>query len=167
MLVYKTGNLFDYVTASDNICIAHITNNCHQWGAGFVVPLAKNFPAARETYMRSNAVLGQNNYSIEKVLGRSGVLVANMCCQDNKVIRPVRLRYGQLVKCMLALVNHLTLEKSMCDKTYKIYAPLFGSGIAGGNWYVIENMIQDIWRDLDVTIFQMKGSLVRPEGPMQ
>jgi hypothetical protein len=48
----------------------------------------------------------------------------------------------------------LSLSKNNIeDIKYEIHAPKFGSGLAGGNWNFIENLIEDIWIDIPVYIY--------------
>ena len=35
----------------------------------------------------------------------------------------------------------------------RICCPKFGSGLAGGEWNVIENMILEIWKDIPVYVY--------------
>jgi hypothetical protein len=35
----------------------------------------------------------------------------------------------------------------------EIHAPKFGSGLAGGNWNFISELINDVWYDLQVYIY--------------
>jgi len=46
-------------------------------------------------------------------------------------------------------------------KTTQIHAPLFGSGLAGGNWDFIEELINEIWDGYDITVWQLAGQELR------
>jgi hypothetical protein len=38
----------------------------------------------------------------------------------------------------------------------QIHAPKFGSGLAGGNWAFIQELIKDIWNNYSVFIYHNK-----------
>lgn len=144
MLNYIQGNLFDYdFTQHDNTLIAHIVNDKKAWGAGFVIPLAKFIPKAKEQYRNWNPVLGK----VQIINAREKVFVANMCAQTLGGERP--LFYNHLVKCMEKVADFAIVYNAT------ICCPLFGSGLAGGNWNFIHELITDIWvgQDIDVKAF--------------
>jgi hypothetical protein len=41
------------------------------------------------------------------------------------------------------------------ENTVQIHAPKFGSGLAGGNWNFIEELIKDIWLNIPVMIYSL------------
>jgi O-acetyl-ADP-ribose deacetylase (regulator of RNase III) len=166
MINYIEGDLFDYVPNSDDevVVICHVCNNIKAWGAGFVIPLAKKYPEARQAYLEMPTQnLGEVGFVFTE---DEKVVVANMIGQegvgpkfeDNRLIPPIR--YEALKKCMeqvLRIVNVLKEQKKV-----SIACPLFGSGLAGGSWDVISKMIEEIWHDNNVTVYYLPQFL--PEG---
>lgn len=130
---YKIGNLFDSLPASDFI-IPHIVNDEGIWGGGFVIPLGYKFPKAKEEYLKKIPKLGDCNL-LE--VGQMSY-VANMCAQSSIISKdnPVPIKYDALEKCL----------KVVADKSdnLQIHAPAFGSMRAGGDWKIIEQLIQKI-----------------------
>lgn len=45
-----------------------------------------------------------------------------------------------------------TLQESSEQKV-GIHCPKFGSGLAGGNWLFIEDLISDIWKNIPVFVY--------------
>ena len=134
MIVYKVGDLFAGVKKCEEeghkILIPHICNDIGAWGRGFVVPLGKAYPKARAFYMIAKQILG------DTILVEEGaVTVANMIAQHK--LGGKAIRYAALVKCMQTVSEQV-------PKTTQIHAPLFGSGLAGGNWDFIEELINEI-----------------------
>jgi hypothetical protein len=37
----------------------------------------------------------------------------------------------------------------------QIHAPKFGCGLAGGNWNFIQDLITDIWKNIQVFVYQL------------
>jgi hypothetical protein len=45
------------------------------------------------------------------------------------------------------------LQKNSENARVEIHSPKFGSGLAGGNWNFIEELIKDIWYDCEVFVY--------------
>jgi hypothetical protein len=152
-LRYVKGDLFQNIPADSPVVIPHVCNDIGAWGAGFVVPLGEKYPCAKKQYL-SWYKDSKNNINTETcpfALGKTqfvycgeNVFVANMICQHG-VGGKRPLDYRSLVKCMLnpGFMN--------CS----IVCPKFGSGLAGGDWQVIETYIKTIWEELDVTVYYL------------
>jgi O-acetyl-ADP-ribose deacetylase (regulator of RNase III) len=160
---YIEGDLFAHVpTESDEVVIiAHVCNSVGAWGAGFVVPLGRKYPSARESYMTmTERKLGEVMF----VPMAEKVIVANMIGQEgvgpkfdgDKMIPPIR--YDALKQCLHHVHDMAKLIQQQ-GKKVRIASPAFGSGLAGGSWTIIEKMIQECWVDIPVTIFYFSGTL--------
>lgn len=150
---YIEGDLFGDAqkTSQDTkIIIPHVCNDKACWGSGFVVPLGKHFPEARESYLDSEMTLGTVDFVQTK---NPNIVVANMIAQTLGGYRP--LYYNALAKCMDAVKAYMDAQK-----IETIIAPAFGSGLAGGDWNVIKELINDCWGeyDLGISIYYLKGT---------
>lgn len=172
---YIEGDLFehDYDPARTTI-IAHVCNDQGVMGSGFVVPLAKHFPWAKEAYVnwfkdnllqadvlgevgspgrgQTQMVTVKNDESSSWYEGR--IVVANMVAQDLGSERP--LYYNDLVKCMEQVAKS---DYAACGA--EIICPMFGSALAGGDWRFIEELITDCWlmRGIQVTVYYLERFL--------
>lgn len=154
MLKYVEGDLFASIKnipfsekGGKNIVIAHVVNNQAKMGSGFVIPLMKTFPLLRAKYIDWS--LAENRLGQTLFLKYDDGDIANMCAQTLTGKRP--LSYNALVHCMEHTARFAKVRGG------KIYAPLFGSGLAGGNWEFIEELVRDVWNDIDTTIFYLPG----------
>ncbi len=154
MLKYIEGDLFASVKnlpfsekGGKNIVIAHVVNNQSRMGSGFVIPLMKTFSSLRAEYIKWS--MEENRLGQTLFLEYDGIHISNMCAQTLGGPRP--LNYSSLVHCMEHTANFARVRGS------KVYAPLFGAGLAGGNWEFIKALIDDIWGDIDTTIFYLPG----------
>lgn len=143
IMQYVKGNLFDHL--EPNIIIPHVCNNKGGWGSGFVVPLGQKFPEAKTYYRQFIAEydLGTNQY-----IQCGNVTVCNMIAQTLGGKRP--LYYNKLAECMDNLAFYCRAQRIK-----KIFAPKFGSGLSGGNWDFVSELIIDCWSEFDVTIFYL------------
>jgi len=143
---YIEGDLFGHPTDSP-IVICHVANNRGRMGSGFVVPLAKKYPKARQDYIDlGNWMLGETQF----VQVEENVIVANMIAQTLGGKRP--LFYNHLANCMEQVAESLPKQ---------IIAPLFSAGLAGGDWNFTSLLIEDCWlrRNIPVTVYYLAESL--------
>lgn len=160
---YVKGDLFDHVGPNKGkkiTIIAHVCNDIGAWGAGFVVPLGKKYPDSRDLYL----ALDQRNLGEIQLVTtiEGGVMVANMIAQHgigpsfegDKMIPPIR--YDALKQCMYA-VREAARIMQQNGYTVEVACPMFGAGLAGGDWPTIEQMIALIWQEqgLPVTIYYL------------
>jgi hypothetical protein len=160
VIQYVEGDLFkslDDVTNSGMlVVIPHVVNDEKVWGAGFVMPLAQRFPQARDAYLGDPGLkLGDTQF----VTVARNVIVANMVAQSFGQEPP--LRYDALDKCLIEVARKVDGEMAAAHSRQaswshaEIRCPLFGAGIAGGDWVEIEKMICERWRGLTVGIYYL------------
>jgi hypothetical protein len=191
---YVEGDMFGPLLANKepgSIVVPHVCNDRGAWGAGFVVPLGRTFPKAKQEYIDwSKAVaifsgerdepselvtfsLGETQIvEVQEGLGtrlhvmggfgnehevptnpQPSIHVCNMIAQTLGGVRP--LFYNHLARCLD------TVAKFALKHNSRIMAPMFGSALAGGNWNIIEKLIEDCWlrKGLSATIYYLPGTL--------
>jgi O-acetyl-ADP-ribose deacetylase (regulator of RNase III) len=120
-----------------NKIISHICNNRNRWGAGFVLALSAKWSYPEQFYRaRQEYPLGE----VDVLQVEDDIYVANMIAQHD--IKPdldnnPPIRYDALREALVK-VNRIAVEK---DAT--IHAPKFGAGLAGGDWNIIEKIIEE------------------------
>lgn len=146
---YVKGDLFTNLKGKKHIVVPHLVNNINAWGAGFTGQISKYYPSVERDFRRRSHYysLGDSFFSEHE-----DVVFYHMMAQEGIGTGKRRVRYDHLVECMknifMAFGNNLQ----------KIYAPRFGSGLAGGNVQFIEDLVEDIWgksMSLDVTVFTL------------
>lgn len=158
MIKYVQGDLFadiDELSKNKKVIVPHIVNNLGIMGSGFVVGLKKKYPRAEEQYVKwyKNFSLGHT----QCVAVTETVIIANMFAQDgiggmskgdfSRVSKPIK--YTALIKCM-------EMIPECFEHDTEIVAPKFGSLRSGGTWKFIEELIEEIWADFNVTIYEYK-----------
>lgn len=150
MIEYKVGDCL----ASENFCwtktnlLCHICNNKGGWGKGFVLNLSRKWSKPEESYRGFwPYVLG----TVDFVQTESfHVIVANMIAQNG---------YGNLAVCYDSLRKCLREVASFaCDRGIeKVHMPKIGTGLGGGDWNIIEKLIEDELseRGLNVTVYSL------------
>ena len=134
--------------------IPHIVNNVPAWGAGFVMALSARWPKTETAYrkwaLNESFKLGM----VQPVKVENDLWVLNMLAQagiGNRNGPPIR--YDALRVC-LGKVAQFAKKKGAT-----VHAPKFGSALAGGDWNVIEQIIQEelVDKGLSVTVYEFAG----------
>lgn len=161
--VYSNDNIFDIikqrVTAGHDgatVFVPHVCNNIDLFGAGFAAQIAERYPIAKENYhllgkhfLKTNLGYCQTIKIYENEKHKHKLYIVNMVAQNGiknpKNTRP--LNYFALVKSMGNLCQFINNNTGFLNKSEKIeiHCPKFGSGLAGGNWSFISDLIDDIW----------------------
>jgi hypothetical protein len=117
--------------------LCHIVNDKSVWGSGFVLALSRRW---KEPELMYRAIPTKELGMIQAVKVENDIIVVNMIAQTlyKTYSNKVPLNYTALVKC-LKKVNKLAIANNAT-----IHAPKFGSGLGGGNWKVIEQLIEEI-----------------------
>jgi O-acetyl-ADP-ribose deacetylase (regulator of RNase III) len=135
------------------VLLPHVCNNVGVMGAGVAAAIASAFPGVDREYRRvckeqAGAVLGKTiTEHVEPHL-----YVMNMIAQDGfGYDEHPPLRYEYLVHGM-AEVRNLALSHIDVGVETIIVAPRFGSGLAGGNWDFIRDLIVEMWVGHGLTV---------------
>lgn len=156
MLQFKQGNLFEQLPEG-RILIPHICNNIHAFGSGFAGFVAKAFPTVRQAYMNWKEddsppfELGQVQF-VKHDLPLNELIFANMIGQNGLIgpNNPTPIKYNAVESCIEIIANKLT-----DIKPDYIIGPKFGSERAGGNFDIIQPMVEKHWKDYPVWIFTL------------
>jgi O-acetyl-ADP-ribose deacetylase (regulator of RNase III) len=130
--------------------ICHITNDLRYWNKGFVLALSKRWSEPEKVYRNmpdSQLMLGK----VMIVPVENDIMVANMVAQkgvgnDSNGQPPIR--YGAL-RAALAEVNDIAYRTGAT-----LHMPKIGAGLAGGDWNIIEKIIEDV-ASVDVTVYTL------------
>jgi len=152
-LRYVTGDATD-PQGPRPLIIAHICNDRGGWGKGFVLALSKRWSEPEFYYRRWIAEARDKGLGVlgltQIVDCDDGIFVANMVAQRgyrrSKLGLP--LDYDALMKCLGAL------NAAAFQRKAPIHMPKIGTGLAGGDWSVIEPMVGTM--AVDVTVYELE-----------
>jgi O-acetyl-ADP-ribose deacetylase (regulator of RNase III) len=155
MIIYKKNDIFEQVQKHD--IIAHICNNKGKFGAGFSGELAKKFPESIQSYLSHIKVMEKleiptlGTIHIKKYPIKKHTIV-DMIAMDGvrSKINIVPLRYQALEKCLQTLRDYL--EFNFINAAIKM--PKIGSGLAGGDWNKIVEIIDKIFKRYRILIYE-------------
>jgi hypothetical protein len=146
------------------VFVPHVCNNIDLFGAGFAGQVGEYYPSVKidyhllgKNFMKSNLGHSQILKVAEDPKFKHKLYFVNMIAQNG--IRSAEnhrpLNYLALVKSMNTLSQFIHYNTGFANKNERIeiHAPKFGSGLAGGNWNFIADLIEDIWKPFNVYIY--------------
>lgn len=139
-MIYLKGDATE-PAAEGNKIICHVCNDIGKWGAGFVMALSKKWYQPEMAYrklFRTQAINEHLELGQTKLIQvKPQIYVANMIAQyglDFIDGRPP-IRYEALQQCL----HDVAVAATLLDAS--VHMPKIGSGIAGGDWNVIEQIV--------------------------
>lgn len=147
---------------STTIIIPHVCNNADIFGGGFTAGIVKRYPVVQDNYhMLGLSFLKKNFGHTQFILAKENkrnnnkIIFANMIAQNGTISKnnPRPLNYLALCKSMVSVSNYIKTNIDTNEQEVQIHAPKFGSGLAGGNWNFIKDLISDIWSEYNIFIY--------------
>lgn len=158
LLQYKFGDATNPEMGDKPVVIAHICNDIGVFGAGFVVPLAKRYPVARDRYIEWAKTGSEDSVrfelgNVQFVKISDKLWIANMIGQKG-----IGMRRGPPIRYDAVDSALLKVAKFCKQNDAEVAGPRFGSGLAGGSWHIIESLIvkQLCKAGISVTIYDLK-----------
>ena len=146
------------------VIVPHVCNNIDLFGAGFAAQVADNYPEVKANYHMLGKNFLKNNLGHAQIIKvyeepkyRHKLYFVNMIAQNGirgqNNLRP--LNYAALTKSMIQVSSFIRNNTGFLNKSERIeiHAPKFGSGLAGGNWNFISDLIEDIWYPYNMFVY--------------
>lgn len=150
MIKYTTGDATS-PQATGFKFIIHISNDAGGWGAGFVLAISKKWKEPEALY-RSTALSGLNLGAIQIASVEQDTIVVNMIAQ-HKWLTPesteAPIRYDALRECLRSVSEYAGHFEA------SVHCPRIGAGLSGGDWDVIERIMNEELKDIDVTVYDL------------
>jgi hypothetical protein len=169
--IYSNKNIFDVIKQRVNskengatVFVPHVCNNVDLFGAGFASQVAEHYPLVKTDYHLLGKSFLKNNLGytqfikvFEEPQYRHRLFFCNMISQNSvKSFNNTRpLNYLALAQSMNKITQYIIQNTGHINQNEKveIHCPKFGSGLAGGNWNFISELINDIWGKFFVTVY--------------
>lgn len=155
MITYVKGDATKPIGDGPKI-IAHVCNDEGGWGSGFVLAVDKLSPRPKNFYKNEYAFYANAGYAfmplgvIDVVPVGGDTYVCNMIAQHQTIRnQPRPLCYKSLEICLTKLAEYAVAEGAT------IHMPRIGCGLAGGDWSVVESIINRTLKDVDVTVYDL------------
>lgn len=148
MITYVQGDLLE----TDAEIIAHGCNCVGGFGSGVAGQIAKKYPVAKYEYLRKHKDTGWQLGEVQAVLIKATPpkWVVNCATQNEYMPRGVcHADYEAIRKCMS------TIKETAKGLGYSIAIPKLGAGLAGGDWNIIEKILEEVFSDYEVFVYYL------------
>jgi len=158
MIVYKHGDLLE----SDEKIIVHGCNAAGGFGSGFAGQVAKKYPEVRDCYVRDYFEHIYSNQDKTQFLGqwvscrtKDDRTIINLITQE-KYGPPELGPYVSYPAIYKGLTNIMRYYYDLERPNHNIIAmPKIGAGLAGGNWEIIEKIINDVSGNFEIRVYTL------------
>lgn len=147
MIKYIVGNLLE----SDCDIIIHGCNCVGGFGSGVASQIAKKWPKAKTKYLEYHNTIGWKLGDIQIVKLKKGKYLAN--CATQKEYFP-RNKVHADYKAIATVMRSLKYMSS--DGKLSIGMPKIGCGLAGGDWKIVENIINRVFDKITVYVYTLE-----------
>ena len=149
---YVNGDLIELAKDGKYDVIIHGCNCFNTMGAGVAKGIAKEFPEAyqadRETISGDDTKLGTITYATIYTKANKKLVVINAYTQYNfgREDGVTYVKYHAIMKAFKKV------KESFGNQGLRFGIPKIGSGLAGGNWVIIEHIIKNSMINEDVEV---------------
>lgn len=156
MITYKVGDLVDALKSGEVFAIGHQANCFNTMNSGVARAIRAHFPDAwavdQNTKRGSSAKLGGISVGVYNGPGPDDVrLIYNLYGQYNYGYdKQGYTKYDKLESAMIRMRDSLPTRA-------KVGFPKIGAGLGGGDWVRIEAIIEEVFKDFDVTIYVLRA----------
>lgn len=150
-LISNVINIVANTNTEIDIVIPNISNLDTTINTNFLHVATEKFPIIKDTLAVQKHSLGKNLYIKTQRTMNNNIYFCQMFCDKNSKYR--NINYIHLVNCMLDVRNFCLETKRKTDKQIEIHCPKFGTGISGGRWSTILDLITDCWNGIPTFIY--------------
>jgi predicted NAD-dependent protein-ADP-ribosyltransferase YbiA (DUF1768 family)/O-acetyl-ADP-ribose deacetylase (regulator of RNase III) len=156
---YVVGDAANPIETGGMRIITHCCNDIGMWGKGFVLALSRKW---KQTELAYRAWYSLKEYEgvpfrlghVQFVEVEPNLWVANLLGQHG-IARPSStppIRYDAIRQGLTIIANYAKYEKA------SVHMPRIGSGLAGGSWQLVSEIIQDrlLTQGVEVTVYDLQ-----------
>lgn len=147
------------------VFVPHVCNNVDLFNTSFAQKIENFYPIVASNYHMIGKTSSKNYLGYSQIIEAKKdstyghkLFFINMIAQNGlkNHLNPRPLNYMYLSNCMYEAIRYIKKNTGILNKTEKveIHAPRFGTGISGGNWSFISDLIDDIWGSVPTYIYE-------------
>ncbi len=156
------GNVLEPRNGGKKIICQLVNDKAVKWGGGIARKIARRFPDAEEAFTEQVIKIAQRDRLGHTIFTNASedLTIASLIGQEGygPSLLP-RIRYTALRNCLEQVANRAASMGA------SIHMPKIGTGSAGGNWSVVEEMLDDVMvrAGLFVTVYDVPPKRVQLE----
>lgn len=158
-IVYYDTDLFDDILslASDthtekDIIVPNVSNIDPNTMTSFQKRAMQIYPAIQDNIDVQKHNLGQNCFIKVYRKNNNNIYFCQMFSDKNNKLK--NINYIHLVNCMIGVRNFCFDIKGKEEKQVEIHCPKFGTGVSGGKWPTIADLITDCWNGIPTFVYR-------------
>lgn len=144
-IIYVKGDL----TKAKESVIGHGVNIRGAMGSGVALALMTKWPEIRRVYMHIHKMVGWQLGDVQFVPCEDKI-IANCATQKDYLPRGVRHADYEAIEEVMQ-----KLYKYCVTGNYSLAIPKIGAGLAGGDWSIIEKIINKVFTDRDIFVYHL------------
>jgi len=152
---YEVKNLIDAAKDGDVNVIAHQANCFCAMKSGIAPQIVKAFPETKiaddQTVTGDSMKLGTISLAQHLLPSMEYLTIFNLYGQFSMGTDKIHTNYDAITKALYEMRGWLTHYD-------RLGLPKIGCGLAGGNWAIVSEIIEDVLDDVDVTIYVLDES---------
>ena len=169
MIEYIQGNLIEAFLNEEIDILVHGCNCYTTMGAGIAKQIKDYFPQAYRADLEfdkkfeypnkkdKSIKLGKCSYAmIDRFITIDGIaynnegVIVNAYTQDTFWDKSKMLSYDAIRQCFIEISDTVSFKEKV------IGIPFIGCGLAGGNWRIVERIINEIFTDRNIYVYYLK-----------
>lgn len=153
MIKTVDGNILE---ASEDI-ICHQVNCKGVMGAGLAKQIKSKYPNVYKEYKQLCTEQGDGLLSsVQLISTNDGKTIANLFAQTGYGRKRMQTDYDALRSCLQSLKDTVTHSNEKKNQTSIAIPYGIGCGLAGGDWTIVEGMIEEILGGCEVMVYRFK-----------
>ncbi|KRE20122.1 macro domain-containing protein [Bacillus safensis] len=153
MIKTVNGNILE---ASEDI-ICHQVNCKGVMGAGLAKQIKSKYPNVFKDYKQLCTEQGDDLLSsVQLITTKDGKTIANLFAQAGYGRTRKQTDYDALRSCFQHLKDTVTQSPEEKKQTSIAIPYGIGCGLAGGDWTIVEEMIEEVLGDCEVTVYRFR-----------
>ena len=156
------GNVLEPRNGGEKIICQLVNDKAAKWGGGVARKIARRFPVAEESFTEQVIQIPQRDRLGRVIFSEAtkDLTIASLIAQQGfgPSLLP-RIRYSELQTCLEKVAEYASSIGG------SIHMPKIGTGSAGGDWSVIEEMLDDVMvrAGIYVTVYDIPPKRVQFE----
>lgn len=151
MLKYLVGDCI-YPEVEGEKIIVHVCNDEGKWGRGFVLSISRRWSKPESTYRKMYKQQGLRLSEVQFVRVEHDIIVANLVGQRGIAGSSVKsnqppIRYDALAEGLVKVAD------KAIELNATVHMPRIGCGLAGGDWTIVQALINTILGDRGIRVY--------------
>lgn len=151
MITYKKGDILKALEDNEIDVFAHGVNCSNGFGSGIAGQIAKKYPSIKEKF-HSDSAHNFDTLGFALPYFTDDGLIFNCYTQEEYGSKGIKyVSYDAIEESLRIVYGYCKL------RSLNLGLPKIGCGLAGGNWNIVEAIINEVFKDMEVTVYEYQS----------